>query len=348
MPKPFDLLTEFGKFSASNGVSLKAPDTLPEFLKHVEKELTGAKEDPALLHGQRTENMFEAMVVSLNRFKLFKVEDAAGIYPLEAFKVCDFRIVTLDDQHWCVEVKNFYQKDPINENYKLSTGYLDKLTSYANLTGARLKIAIYWARWSVWTLVAPEEFLTPNGGVSISFVQAIAGNELSVLGDLKIGMKAPLCLRLIADSEMTNKLEGDARAEFSIGGVKIFCDGTELIEPIDQQIALLFIYYGDWEGEGTDHKVNANDVAWVDVDFTPRDSKNEGFDFIGSLSTVFAKYYAQETLDDKGIHQLKAPTQPEWFKAIMDPNHKSNALPLWKFKMEPNYALSYREDLLKR
>ena len=257
----------------------------------------------------------------------------------------DFRIVTLDDQHWCVEVKNFYQKDPINENYKLSVGYLDKLTSYAKLTGARLKIAIYWARWSIWTLVEPAEFLTPNGGVSISFMQAMAANELGTLGDLKIGMKAPLCLRLIADPKKTNKLDADGQANFIIGGVKIFCDGVELSDTVDQQIAWLFLHYGVWEEGDMIPELEGKRVLWIDIESRPRESDNEGFDFIGNLSTVFAKYYAQETLGDEGIHQLKAPSQPEWFKAIMNPNHKSNALPLWIFKMEPNYALSYREEL---
>ncbi len=348
MPKPFDLLVEYGKFTATEGASLNSPDTLPQFLKHVEKELMDVKDDPSLLHGQRTENMFEAMVVSLDRFKLFKVEDAAGIYPLNTFKVPDFRIVTLDDQHWCIEVKNFYQKDPINESYKLSIGYLDKLTSYAKLTGAKLKIAIYWARWSVWTLIEPAKFLTSNGGVSISFMEAMAANELGTLGDLKIGMKPSLCLRLIADAKKTNKLDTDGQTNFVIGGVKILCDGVELSDLVDQQIAWLFLHYGDWEEDGMVPELDGARVLWIDIEYKPRESDNEGFDFIGTLSTVFAKYFSQQTLGDEGIHQLKAPTQPEWFKAIMDPNHKSNALPLWIFKMEPNYDISYREDLLRQ
>lgn len=339
MPKPFDLLAEFGKFGAANNFPLNNPDTLQDFLKHVESELSDAKNDPNLLNGQRTENMFEALIVSLNAFKLFKVEDSAGIFPIGTYKVPDFRVVTNDDQHWCVEVKNCFQKDPVNEEFKASKSYLSKLIAYSNFTRAELKIAVYWARWSIWTLISPEKYLTNNGGVSVSFIQAMAGNELYALGDFKIGTKAPLKLRLIADPKRSSKLDQDGQAKFVIGDAKLFCDGSELTNPIDQRIAWLFLHYGKWEEGEMVPELNGNRVLWLDIESKPSESQNNGFEIIGSLSTIFTRYFAQQTLGEEGVRQLKAPTQPEWFKIIMDPAHKSDDLPLWKLTMKPNYDI---------
>ena len=62
--KPFDMLTLLAEFGLERGMPINHPNTVAEFLESAKADLTKAQEDPALLHGQRTQAMFEAMVVS--------------------------------------------------------------------------------------------------------------------------------------------------------------------------------------------------------------------------------------------------------------------------------------------
>ena len=35
------------------------------------------------------------------------------------------------------------------------------------------QVAVYWARWGVWTLVSPEQFVDKDGNVKLDMLKAI-------------------------------------------------------------------------------------------------------------------------------------------------------------------------------
>lgn len=72
MTKPFDLLAEFGKFGLEHQMSLRDPATISAFIGDVRERVEGALGDSPLVYGQRTEAMFEALLVSLGEFELLK------------------------------------------------------------------------------------------------------------------------------------------------------------------------------------------------------------------------------------------------------------------------------------
>ena len=73
--KPFDLLSILADFGLERGMRLNDPATITEFLESAKADLTRAQGDSVLLHGQRTEAMFEAMVVSFGAVRSLKSED---------------------------------------------------------------------------------------------------------------------------------------------------------------------------------------------------------------------------------------------------------------------------------
>ena len=93
MSKPFDLFAEFAKFGVQERISLRDPYTASAFITHVKDAVVRALADPAFVHGQRAEAMFEAMLVSLGDYSLLKPEDVGRIYPDDRFCVPDFRVV---------------------------------------------------------------------------------------------------------------------------------------------------------------------------------------------------------------------------------------------------------------
>lgn len=152
MPKPFDLFAEYTKYGAKKKLSLREPDTISAFITHTKNEVDRALADPALVHGQRAEAMFEAMLVSLGDFSLLKPEDVGRIYPDDHFRVSDFRVVLKDGTQWLIEVKNVYIENPAliqQERQLMTRAYREKLEAYAVATGGELKLAVYWARWAI-------------------------------------------------------------------------------------------------------------------------------------------------------------------------------------------------------
>lgn len=152
MSKPFDLLSLLTNFAREHAVSLDDPALLPCFVEHVRSQSVEALQDKALLHGYRAEGLFEALVRSLNRYSLFKAEDTGKAYASGRVRPPDFRVKFLDGEQRLVEVKNVYVENPRRQRKSLSTEYMNSLRAYAELVGCPLLLAVYWARWGIWTV----------------------------------------------------------------------------------------------------------------------------------------------------------------------------------------------------
>ena len=154
--------------------------------------MAGAISDDAVLHGKRTEAMFEALLVSLGRYSLLKCEDKGRVHSDGKFQPPDFRVVLLDGSQWLVEVKNVYIDDPFRQKRRLmKPEYLSRLQNYASATGGELKLAVFWARWGIWTLVSPGQLTDAHGGLTLDLETGMRFNELGALGDRMIGTRPP-------------------------------------------------------------------------------------------------------------------------------------------------------------
>ena len=340
--KPFDLLTLLAEFGLERGMPINHPNTVAEFLESAKADLTKAQEDPALLHGQRTQAMFEAMVVSFGAVRLLKTEDNGPFFSDGSYAAPDFRIVLPDREQWLVEVKNVYEPEPFEQSRRLlRKADLEKLSKYAHETGGDLKLAVYWARWGLWTLVSPERVVASDGSVTLDFLTAIKINELAALGDRMIGTKPPLKFRLLADSAnatTVDKVDKDGSLGFTIADAKLFCGEEEIIDSTEKQIAWTFMLHGDWEGIGPELVTDGDLVAGVEWRFEPLERQNQGYEIIGSLSQFFTRYFTDSTIEDEEVIQIHAPQRQGWFSSLVNPRHQTQALPLWLFKLQPNYG----------
>lgn len=113
----YDLMSLFASFGREEKLSLRDPKTIAEFMQRVQNSLSQAMGSDTLLYGQRTENMFEALVVSLGNYRLMKREDTGCIHPAEIYSVPDFRAVLDNGENWLIEVKNLYERDPSRQQF---------------------------------------------------------------------------------------------------------------------------------------------------------------------------------------------------------------------------------------
>lgn len=340
MSKSFSLVADFAKFGAENRISLRDPQTIEKFITDAHKTINDALLDEARLHGQRTQAMFEALLLSLGDHLLIKVEDSGQVYPENRFKVPDFRVVLSDGTQWLIEVKNVYINNPLRQKRQLmKSDYREKLDAYASATGGQLKLAVFWAKWAIWTLISPEKLIDGNGNLKLDMETAIRMNELTRLGDRIIGTRPPLRLRLTADPKRTTPMAPDGTVEFTIARAQLYCSEDEILDPVEQQLAWMFMQYGAWK---TSSIPQLEGDQLKEIEFlcqpTERTNKELGFEIIGTLSQMFTSYYAEQTLENRDIMQLRALPQPQWFAPLVKSDYNSKALPLWLFKAKPNFT----------
>lgn len=193
-----------------------------------------------------------------------------------------------------------------------------------------MKLAVFWARWAIWTLISPEQFIDGNGNLNLDMETAIRMNELSRLGDRIVGTRPPLRLRLTADPKRTTPMAPDGTVEFTITRAQLYCNEDEILDPVEQQLAWMFMQYGTWKTSSIP-QLEGDQLKEIEFLCQPIEQANKdpGFEFIGTLSQMFTSYYAEQTLENRDIIQLQAKPRPQWFAPLVKSDYNSKALPLW-------------------
>jgi hypothetical protein len=219
----------------------------------------------------------------------------------------------------------------------MNRAYREKLEAYAAATGGELKLAVFWAKWAMWTLVTPANLIDANGDLTLDMLSALKVNEMSELGDRTIGTKPPLRLQLLADPNKPRSIAPDGTTNFTIGKVKMFCDEDEITDPTEREIAWIFMNHGQWEEAEPQAILKGDDLEAIEFQWEPIERGEENFEMIGTLSRIYARYYAEMTVKENDVVQVLAPHRPDWFAPLLSPDYESKALPLWRFKIQPNY-----------
>lgn len=336
--KPFGLLASLASFAHARGIPLTDPELIPAFAADATEQLAAALDDPALLHGSRTERLFEATVLSLGKFRLFKTEDNGRVHSVDTMRAPDFRAVLDDGGQWLIEVKNVRCNDPFKQRTTMSAAYLRSLQSYADAMGAPLRLAIYWSLWNIWTVIAPEPFLRQNGSLRVRMQDAVIANEFSRLGEAMIMTIPPLRVVLGAVPDRPRSLEGDV-ANFIIGSAEIFADGDRLADARDRKLAEVLLFYGDWTLNGPFALMEEGEIAGVEYVAEPEDPTGAGWEGIGWASRIFSRYFAAQTIEGDRVIQLHGRSAPDWFAPLGSWDFANSKLRLLLARAEPNLEL---------
>jgi hypothetical protein len=336
---PIDLLATFARFAQEKRLSLRDPKVAETFTGVAKEKLAEALANDALLYGQRTQNMFEALIVSLGQYKVLKTEDLGVVHPIGDFTAPDFRVILRDGEQWLIEVKNVHDVDPARQRFRIREQDFAKLKNYASAMNCPLKFALYWSLWRMWTLIDAEDLAAVvDEKRGIDMYKAAMLNNLSRLGDRFIGTIPPLKLRFIADVSKPHSISPDGEVVFTIGEVTVFSGDTPITETTEREIAWIFMNFGDWECSEPRAISNDNELEAVEFEWLPKEPANEGqhFEMIGSLSSMFSRHYASQTLGDEGVIQTQADLKPGWFAPLVATEEPRTKLPLWRFVIQPN------------
>ena len=335
-PIRFDVFNAFAEFGRLEKVSLRDPVAATDgFVEHMRASVRRSISNEAMLHGVRTESMFEALVVSLGTIQLLKQEDSGEVYASdEALKVPDLKMILSDGSQIMVEVKNFYQANDATRLFELDNEYLQGLDRYSKMMGCDLFLAIYWAKWNLWTLVPPEAFEMQGRKKMIDLPSAMKANNMVIVGDYGIGTKFPLVLLMHADKTKPRSIGPDQTGEFTISDVEIYCAGRLITDPVETRIASYLMFYGKWEYE-SEPKLVGDEIEAVEHRWTPPEDHQQGFEIVGWLSEMFSTFYRFATQDDGRLARLKLDLTTGFLGRLIPEDFKGANLPLWRFRLQP-------------
>lgn len=334
--KPFDLFASLAAFAQQNQIALNDATLIDRFMADARPRLERALTDAPLVHGSRTERLFEATVLTLGRYRMFKTEDIGRVHSATKARAPDFRAVLDDGEQWLIEVKNMRGEEPLEQTLTMSTAYLGSLQSYADMVGTPLKLAIFWSLWNIWTIVSPERFRREDGGLRVAMQDAVKANEFGKLGETVIMTKPPLRLVLDADRTKPRTLNPEGMTEFMIVGARFYSGDTELIDPRDRRLAQILMLFGDWPVSAPVALMDGDAIGGVEYVSRPEEESDQGFDGIGWASRIFSRYYATQTLDGDQVIQLNGEAVPDWFAPLGDWDFRNSKLPLWLGHVQPN------------
>ncbi len=339
-PQKLETLNLFSVLQSGDGRAIYDPENRESFLSQIDAGLTRALDSEATLHGIRVQSLFRGMVANLDSVRLLKEEDTGDCYyPCDDdLLVPDFRVVTDKGKAFLIETKNHFSKDPM-KRYRIRATDLDALGRYADLVGNPLRFAIYWAPWNLWTLNDPLRFTRSGKYAEIELFQAMKENEMALLGDYGIGTGYPLTLRLTADMNKPREILPDGKVSMRIEGSEIRVGDILLEDKTERNIAFYLMMYGKWHYDGGHIELDGDGlpVAAVHTVSPEEVTPNQGFEMIGSLSSLYSQVYNFLTLEEDGRVAKLNVKEPTSLAPVIPRDLEKKQLPLWRFILQPNY-----------
>jgi hypothetical protein len=320
-----------------NDLSLSGDDFEKVIAKTADR-LRQLRNSDIMVHGRRAETMFGFLAASLRSCRVVKREDSgdALFAPKVEPLIPDYRLLLASGSQLLVEVKNCHSR---RHEVSMRTADLDRLKTYADLFSTELRVAIYWSRWRLWTLVCPENFKTMKNRSVLPLTEALRYNTMADLGDVMLATTPPITFRLHADPTQSREIMEDGRVAFTIGSVQLFAGTTEVTDKKERSLLLYLMMYGSWIESEPQPEVRNGELAWVDYVVGPHveDEDQEDaqpFRMLGSLSTMIANRYNELTTSGSEIRRLSPPVSPRALSRALPGKVEELTLPLWVFRIQ--------------
>ena len=118
------------------------------------------------------------------------------------------------------------------------------------------------------------------------------------------------------------------------------CRESIITSENEQRIALALMMFGDWEETSRAYYSDdySKKIGYVEFLYYPREYKEEqGFDLVGSISTIISRQYGQLTAPDGKVERLTPDVAPGMLGFVVPESYQSEVLPLWRIHQQPNY-----------
>jgi len=336
-PEKFEVIDLFTALGREHGYKLSVEADTDDFIERIGNSLKASKDNPNLLHGKRVESLFAHVAGALGNCRLIKQEDSGEAFTTEQdIQAPDYKVVLNDGSQYFIEVKNCHFPN-IKSPYPFKKDYLRKVENYADLHNTPLLFAVYFSRHNKWFLLRKESLIEQKNRYVTDFINAMAQNEMALLGDRTIGTEPDLSIELLADPTKEAKVNENGEANFIIGGVKIYSSDREVTDDLEKSIAFYLMRFGTWvesEAEGLFDDGEFSGAKFIYSPDCPPEEQN--FSMIGELSSMVSASYGEQTTYEQSVIALDTNLDPGVFSVKIPEGYKGKYLPLWQFIIQPN------------
>lgn len=345
-PGKFEVIDLFTALGREHGFKVSEDDDAREFMGLVKSSLKDSFEDTKLLHGKRVEALFAHVAGALGGCKFIKQEDSGEIFTDdENLQPPDYLLILKTGERIFVEVKNCHFPN-FKSPFSIQNDYIQRLENYSELTGAPLKFAVFFSQYNKWVLLSKSSFTAHKTKHAITFIEAMARNEMSIIGDRMIGTKPPLSVVFVANPEKEAFITEDDQAKFIISDIKFYCAGEEITNDTEKNIAFYLVQFGKWAESEGEAIFDGDRLAGVKLDYQPEheeemeNARQQGFGIIDHLSSMVSTAYKQHTVYEQRVIALDTAADPEVFSVEIPEGYKGDKLPLWQIELRPNTDFS--------
>jgi len=335
-----DALDLYSRIAQGGAGSIANGQRIEGALEDLREKLIEVAAQRSTLHGWQSQALFEAIVVGLGSVQLLKLEDTGDVYfSGPDLKPPDFRVITSDGEQILVEAKNFYGSNA-RSDFRIRQRDLDGLRRYTELVSVdALKIAVYWARWNLWTLFDARLF-KPCGGqyLSVSLPKALKANEMGSIGDRIPATEWPIGVTMFSDPNEDRFVDEQGKAEFTIGKIEFSVAGRIVNRSSEKAILLRLMQFGGW-GEQTDSKIEDGQLISASFLFSPQEPppSSQEFAMHNSLSSIFSAMFAQATVGEEAeITELRINADPSALARLIPDDYEGEVLRIWRFQLTPS------------
>lgn len=332
----FDVLSLANQIAGREGLSLTDHTDQSLLIENVKDSLRLCTSQPQVLHGHRTEAMFGYVAASLGHCSLVKKEDTGIVYVQDDVLQPDYLLKLQDGSGFLVEVKNCHKKKPpIKLGFQRE--YIDRLQRYTALLGLECKLAVYWSIVNMWTLTPIEALVAEDSKLSVTFPEIALYNEMVLLGDRLIGLVPPLRVRICADTAAPRAVSRSGEVKFRIGSIELYTGEGRISDPTERNLVWYFALYGGWSCNEPTAEIVDNELVSIEYTIEPEEQvPGQGFDILGSLSSMISLHYLELTSSREQIRLLSPSCEPQSLGVRIPKGFKGDELRLWQFSMCPN------------
>lgn len=333
----FGALRQYDEFVHQEGLPSESQESLDQFLSVFTESLTQHKKNPALRHGLRAQNMFGYVACALGNCRIISEEDIGDFYcEKDEFRRPDFRILTKEGKEFFVEVKNFHPDDSMGD-FSMKPSYASKLKAYSEAMGKPLLIAIYWAKWGLWTLNPLQAFASDGDIFVLSLGNAMKENHMALLGDYSVAINKRPIMRFYSDSKKPRKVGEDGKVPFTVAKVSMLIEGNEVVDSFEHHLAWYLLNYGRWTDFENPAEIADGELIYFDFIPVLEQSENSQTDIIvaGFLSEMIALQFNAATSGEDGHANLTPQLDPEKFGITIPAGYKGAHLSVARFILQP-------------
>lgn len=337
-PEKFDTINLFDSMGRIHNLTLNNEESERIFIDSVRTSLRENKEIPILIYGGRVERMFGFVAASLGKCRIITQEDNGEIYSVKNDIIAPYYHILLENgEDLFIEVKNCNHIKP-SKAFSLRLTYINKILNYAKAFHKDVKLATYWSKWNVWTLIPLDKMKKTEKRYEITFASAFKVNEMEMFGDYMIGTTPPLTFHLVTDPEKPRKIAENGQVNFTIGKVELYCGQKRIEDKKEIQIAFYMMMYGKWPTKEPRPIIKNGELIAVEYVCEPEEKVDgQGFDIIGSLSGMISHRYDELTAPEGKVSRLSPSLEPGILGIDIEEEYVGEHLPLWRFIQKPRF-----------